>query len=94
MIELKREDKIIIGKDLVPNAIEEYLTNNEGMDYYWNRSEYMDFTNDSDYVKMADIYVRLRGKGKNLSEVGKLLYQKGEKLRIPGFDRTYYNSNT
>ena len=93
MIELKREDKIIIGKDLVPKAIEEYLNLNEGLDFYWNRSEYTDYANDNDYVKLAEMYVRWRSQGKDLGEIGKRLLQKGEKSGLPGFD-SYYTSNT
>lgn len=91
---MNREDKILIGKDLVPNAIEEYLADKTvNYEYYWSRTEYMDFTNDNDYIQLAELYLRLRGQGKDLSDIGKRLYKKAEKLKVPGTDRTYYQQD-
>jgi hypothetical protein len=91
---LNKEDKIMIGKELVPNAIEEFLAEfKSNPEIYWNKNEYIDFSNEKDLELFGEIYLKLRGRGKDLIEIGKHIYEKGEKNRLPGFDVTYSNEN-
>lgn len=85
----------MIGKDLVPSAIDEYIIENQkNLKLYWNKKEYLKLLNESDLIHLGEIYLRLRGKGKDLVEIGKRLYRKGEEKHLPGFDRKFDKNNT
>ena len=82
----------MIGKDLVPTAIEEYLAEiGNTVEIYWNKTDYLKKLGDNELEQFGKIYVRLRGQGKDLKEIGKKIYEKGEKRGLPGFER-YFNN--
>jgi hypothetical protein len=83
----------MVGKELVPTAIEEYLAKNNYEGIYWNRTEYLDGTKENDFEYFGEIYLQLRGSGKDLSLIGKKLYEKGEKRKMAGFEQYYYQQN-
>ncbi|UCH89666.1 MAG: hypothetical protein JSV49_03185 [Thermoplasmata archaeon] len=77
----------MVGKDLVPSAIDEYIfVNQNKMEKYWNKEEFQTYIDDEDLISFGEFYLKLRGKGKDLVEIGKKLYEKGEKMRLPGFN--------
>jgi len=84
----------MIGKELVPTAIEEYISQLASEGIYWNRTEYLDGSKEKDFEYFGSIYLQLRGSGKDLSLIGKKIYEKGEKKKLPGFEKYYYQTNT
>jgi hypothetical protein len=83
----------MVGKELVPTAIEEYISQLKQEGIYWNRTEYLDGVNEKDFEYFGNIYLQLRGSGKDLSLIGKKIYEKGEKKKLPGFEQYYYQPN-
>jgi hypothetical protein len=71
--------------DLVPKAIEEFILEQDHNKRYWNIEEFRTKSQESDLINLGEYYIELRSKGKQLAEIGKYLYNKGEKKGLPGF---------
>jgi uncharacterized Zn finger protein len=71
--------------DLVPKAIDEFILEQAHKKRYWNIEEFRTKSRETDLIHLGEYYIELRSKGKELAEIGKYLYSKGEKKGLPGF---------
>ena len=91
--DFSREDKIEVGRCLVPIAIDDYLKFDRrkypskyrrGYSNYWNREEFKKIP--EDLLKLfGEIYLESINKGFDQIDTGKILYEIGIEGNLPGF---------
>ena len=88
MNQITKEEKIQIAKNLAVNAIEEFIEyekQNNNLNNYWDREEYLKNSND-DLELIGHEYLVMEQKGHNIIELGNHIYNNiGLPKKMKGF---------